>query len=160
MSDIIRRVDVNKIEYSDYKKQLADCVIVTHDHKLFLQTRPSYDGTNAQTISLFGGHIEKDESAKDAVIREINEETGGIIKRSELLFLCALTEDWTNHTELVHVFFWYDRAKTITGCYEHNPISFSSVPEILSDPKVMPYAKYSFELCDKNQILKPFKIEE
>lgn len=141
--DEIRQADSLKTDLKSYRKQLADCVVLTHDKKIYLQRRPDTWGKHAGVVNLFGGHVEEGENATQAVIRELNEETGGIIEPKYLVFVGAVTEGWTNHTEIVHVYFWHDTKNTITGCYEAEPISFDTVEEALAHPKLMDYARWA-----------------
>ena len=98
-----------------YKIHYADCLIKTHDDKILIQKRPDNWHSNAGGYNLFGGHVESGETIIKGVIREIKEETGANIKPEELLFIGCVSEDFTNHTELVHIFFWHDRHSRITG---------------------------------------------
>lgn len=65
----------------------------------------------------------------------------------------AVTEDWTAHTEIVHVHFWYDKYGTITGCYEAESREFDTVAEILPNPKVMDYAVWALKECQKLELI-------
>jgi len=55
-------------------------------------------------------------------------------KCREIVFIGAVTEDWTNHTELVHIHFWHDKKGIITGCYEAEPRYFDNAQEALTHP--------------------------
>lgn len=152
--DEIKTVDLIKADLSSYQKQLADCVVLTHDGKLYMQRRPESWGKHAGVVNIFGGHVEQGEMPTQAVIRELNEETGAQIKEKELLFVGAITEGWTNHSEIVHVYFWHDKHKTITGCYEAEPITFDTLKEAVAHPKIMDYAKWALNECEKRGLLK------
>jgi 8-oxo-dGTP diphosphatase len=131
----------------DHSKKLADCVVLTHDGKLYMQRRPDNWHSFPGVISLFGGHVEPDETPDRAVVRELNEETGARIDSQDLIFIGAVTEDCTAHVEIIHVYFWHDRKNTITGCYEAEPALFNSAQEVLLHPKVMDYAKWALLEC-------------
>jgi 8-oxo-dGTP diphosphatase len=107
-------------------------------------------------VNTFGGHVEPGETSAQAVIRELNEETGAKINGKDLLFIGALTEDWTNHEEAVHIYFWHDKERTITGCYECEAMTFDSLKEALAHPGLMPYAKWALEKCDAMGLIHNF----
>ncbi len=86
--------------------------------------------------------------------RELNEELGAQIEAGDVVFINAVTEDFTNHTELVHVYFWHDKDNTITGCYEGEPLFFKNAAEALAEPKLMEYAKWALEQCVARGLIK------
>lgn len=137
----------NQISQKTYTKHLADCVILTHNKRLYLQQRPAGWGKFSGMVNLFGGHVEGEETPLQAIIREIAEETGGIILNQELRLVGKVTEDFTQHTELVHVYFWHDKQQTITGCYEALPLYFETLEAALAQPQLMPYAKWALLKC-------------
>lgn len=153
MSDTIKRVDVSLVDFSAYRKQLADCVILTHDHQLLLQRRPDDWHSSPGRVNIFGGHVEAGETPHQAVRREINEETGGRIASEDLILIGAVTEVWTNHTEIVHVYFWHDKNATISGCYEAEPIFFRNVAEAIVHPKIMDYARWALVVCRERGLI-------
>lgn len=156
--DTIRVIDMSAADMSSYAKHLSDCVIVTHDQKLLLQQRPFNWGKSAGNLNIFGGHVEDGETPEEAVIREIKEETGGIIEPDDLIFLGAVTEDFTNHTELVHVHFWHDKNNTITGCYEAEAVSYHSLNGAISHPKIMDYTVWALNECMNKGYFDKFKL--
>lgn len=151
--DEIKPVDLATASLSAYKKQLADCVVLTQDGKLYMQKRPENWGKHAGVVNIFGGHIESGETPTQAVIRELNEETGARIEENDILFVGAITEGWTHHTEIVHVYFWHDKEGTITGCYEAESIIFDTMEGALSHPKIMDYAKWALIECRNRNLI-------
>ncbi len=149
----LQLADLKKTDFSNFSKQCADCVILTKDGKLMLQYRPPHWWTSPDCLNTFGGHVENGENALETVIRELQEETGGHAQKEDLAFLGALTEDWTDHTELVHLFFWHDRNGTITGCYEAESRFFDTAQTALEHPKLMDYARWAIEECRKRNLL-------
>ncbi|MDR3424051.1 MAG: NUDIX hydrolase [Alphaproteobacteria bacterium] len=148
--DEIKIVDASKIKMPSFKKHLADCVILTYDNRILLQKRPdNWPYSFPGTVNPFGGHVEKGETPLQAVIRELAEETGAKASEQDLLFVGAVSESFTNHTELVHIYFWHDKENTITGCYEGEAISFDTVEDALAHPKIMPYARWALEECQR-----------
>ncbi len=139
----VYNVDINATGQAEYKKHLANCIIKLSDGRLFLQKRPDNWWTYPGVINLFGGHVEDGESIKDAVIREVAEETGGSIEPDELVYLSSLLEEDTGFTELVHIFFWHDKRNTVTGCYEAEGIYFENAEEAISHPKTMDYSVHA-----------------
>ncbi|HNQ91976.1 MAG TPA: NUDIX domain-containing protein [Alphaproteobacteria bacterium] len=151
--DSIRVVDFDESRMVDFKNHLADCVVVTRDSKILMQQRPANWGRHAGVLNLFGGHVEDGETIVQGLIRELNEELGAIVKPEDLMFIGAVSEDWTDHTELVHVYFWRDVEGTITGCYEAESREYESVDAILTHPKLMDYAAWALLECRKRSLL-------
>lgn len=143
----IRLVDIQSADFGAYKVHLGDCVVLTHDHKILMQQRPLSWGRFGGNLNLFGGHIESGESVSQGLVRELHEELGAIVNPADLIFLGAVTEDFTDHTELVHIHFWRDRHNTITGCYEAEAVLYGAVAEALAHPQLMDYARWALEVC-------------
>jgi len=140
-------------QLSDYAVNLADCVIKTHDNKILLQRRPENWSSNAGGLNLFGGHIEKNETVIKGLIRELYEELGAKVPEKELIFIGAVTEDFTNYTEAVHVYFWHDKDNRITGCYEALPEVFESLDQVLEEKNIMEYAVWALKESQKEELL-------
>jgi len=132
---------------ADYHSNLADCVIKTHDNQILIQKRPENWGSNAGGYNLFGGHVEQNETIIEGLIREIKEETGALIIEKELIYIGTLSEDFTNYTDAVHIYFWHDADNRITGCYEAMPAYFDKIQEIEILPKVMEYTLWALNEC-------------
>ena len=143
MTETIRPVD----PAGHFKKHLADCIIVLSDGRLYMQQ-------GAGRVHPFGGHVEDGEAIVDAVIREIMEETGGMIDAENLVFIGAVTEAETGHTEAVHVYFWHDAKGTVTGCYEREPVWFDSVKDALAHPGLMDYARWAVMEARQRRLIK------
>lgn len=145
--EIIRLVDLTKIDEKSYAFYGVECLVVTKDNKIILQRR----GDNWQRfpgyLTLFGGQIENGETPMQALIRELNEELGAQAKESEVISLGAVTEAVTSYTELIHVYFWRDLQDTITGCYEGKIEYFNNAQEIISQPKVMDSTRFALNEC-------------
>lgn len=151
----IKEVAANGITKTKYKAHLADCVVLTHDNKILLQYRPpSWRKDPDNDINLFGGHVEDGEAITAALIRELHEETGAQINPDELHFIAAVTEAWTDHTELVHIHFWHDREQTITGCYEAEARHYKNLDDALSQAGLMDYARWALIKCKEKGLLK------
>lgn len=127
-----------------YQKHLADVLILRQSGVLYLQKHAA-DDRHPNLVHLFGGHVEAGETPASAAIREIHEETGGIIVPSDLIYIGSVSEDFTHHTELVHIYFWHDRNNTITGCYEREWIEFATVEAAFAHPHLMPYSQWAIE---------------
>ncbi len=143
--DTIQAVDLRTADMSAYRVHVADCVIVTKDRKLLLQQRPINWKNAAGCLTTFGGHIEEGETIHDGLIRELKEELGAEVRQEDLISLGGVTEDWTQHKELVHLYFWHDRQGTITGCYEAETRYYKSIEEALLHPKIMDYVKWALD---------------
>lgn len=149
----IRPVNIKAIDEHSYAKHLADCVILTQDNRLLLQKRPENWGSCPGALNIFGGHVEDGETVLEGLIRELHEEVGAQISPEEIVFIGAVTEDWTDHTELVHIHFWHDKKGTITGCYEAEPRHFDSVQEALKHPRIMDYTRWALQECENRGLL-------
>lgn len=136
-----------------YAVHLADCVVLTHDNKLLLQRRPDNWRTYPGRVNIFGGHIEEGETIVEGLKRELHEELGVSIDDNDLLFIGALTEEETDYTEAVHIYFWHDKTGSITGCYEAEPIYFANVEEALSHTKIMDYTVWAIKECQKKNLI-------
>ncbi len=155
MSDIktIRKVELSDISSGKFSKHLADCVILTHDNKILMQQRPATWGTYAGALNIFGGHVEEGESVMQALIRELHEELGAQLYERDVIFIGAVSEEETNHTELVHIYFWKDANKTITGCYEAEDRRFDMLADVLAAPKLMDYARWALLEANARKLL-------
>lgn len=143
LPDTIREVDPANVHGQRFERHLADCVILTHDNKILMQQRPLNWHSHPGVLNIFGGHVEKGETIIQALVRELREELGAQVDSNDVIFIGALTEDETNHTELVHVHFWRDEKGTITGCYEAEDKRFDTVDEALAHPGIMDYARWA-----------------
>jgi 8-oxo-dGTP diphosphatase len=120
-----------------FSGHLADCIVLGQDGQLVLQQRPSGWGRWGGYLNTFGGHVEPGETVMQALVRELKEELGAEVNPADVVFLGAITEEWTQHKELVHIHFWHDRHGTITGCYEGAAVRCQDVAVALSRSKVM-----------------------
>lgn len=70
---------------SEARSKLAACVLLVKDDKVFLAKRKNTDWANGQW-NIPGGTIERGETARDAAVRELNEEIGVTIDPATLQF--------------------------------------------------------------------------
>ena len=143
----IRLVDIASADKMAFKAHLADCVVITHDGKILMQQRPLSWGRFGGNLNLFGGHIESGESVSQGLVRELHEELGAIVNPADLILVGAVSEDFTDHTELVHIHFWHDRDHTITGCYEAEAVEYDRLEDALAHPQIMDYARWALLTC-------------
>lgn len=154
MNNRIRQIDLNKHTLKDFKAQHVGCLILTKEKKLLLQQRSDTCFTYPGFISTFGGKIELDESPTQALVRELNEELGATVLESDIVFIGAVTEAITNHTELVYEYFWHDKQDSITGCYEESPCYFDDMDSALQmKPKLMDDVVWVLGECQKHGFL-------
>lgn len=143
----LRLVDTHARRMDDFALHLADCIVLTKDGDILLQYRPPHWRTSPEWVTAFGGHVEAGESVLQALTRELHEELGAVVKPDDVHFIGAVSEDWTDHRELVHVHFWHDKAGSITGCYEAEARTYKNVADALAYPKVMDYARWALLEC-------------
>ncbi len=149
----IRQVNLDQTDMKQFAVCLADCVILTHDGKILMQRRPENWGSHPGVVNIFGGHVEEGESVVAGLLRELNEELGAVVQPDDLIFIGAVSEDITNHTEIVHVYFWHDKDQSITGCYEAEAITFEDVALALAHPKIMDYAAWALMECRRSGLI-------
>ncbi len=142
MNTTIREIDP-ATRAAQIVKHLADCVILTHDNKILMQFRPEGYGRFGGCLNIFGGHVEDGEDVITALIRELHEELGAIVRPEDVRFIATVTEGMTDHSEAVHIHFWHDRAGTITGCYECEARHYDTLDDALAHPKIMDYARWA-----------------
>lgn len=143
--DILRHVDISDINSLRAQKQYADCVVLSHDHKILMQYRPT-GWSNAGGLNLFGGHVEKGEAISDALKRELHEELGAKVMDHQVKYIGSVSEAITDHQKIVHIYFWHDVDASIMGCYEAELRQFASVDAVLACDNVMEYARWA--LCE------------
>ncbi len=77
-------------------------LMLVHDNKILLQKRVLESGLE---YGLIGGHVEQNESLKQALIREVLEESGIAVKDSDLSFQYLIDRKLDN-SHKVHFFFY------------------------------------------------------
>lgn len=144
---------VNNPNSSQYNKCFTGCIILSKNKQILLQKRPEYWHPYPGYITTFGGRIEKEETPSQAIVRELYEELGAKVSPEELVYLGAITEPCTGHTELIYEYFWHDNHNLITGCYEGIAIYFDNIEKILNQPKVMDDVEWLLNECQKRKLL-------
>lgn len=147
-------IDLTEIDASKFKRQCTGCIVLTHDNRILLQRRPNDWQTFPGMIATFGGGVEANESPLFAIIRELAEELGAQAEPNNLVYLGTITEQMTNHTELVHLYFWFDKHSTITGCYEGEAQFFDSIDDAFAHPKLMDDVKWALLECQARELLR------
>ncbi|MBI2032672.1 MAG: NUDIX domain-containing protein [Candidatus Levybacteria bacterium] len=91
-----------------FKLIAAVSIILVRDDKVFLIRRQNTGWGDGQ-YCLPGGHLEGNETAKEAAIREAKEETGVSIKHRDLIFFNISHVITTS--ERIHIYFYATRWK-------------------------------------------------
>ena len=146
-------VDTRCVAMSAYALHCADSVILTHDGRILMQYRPPDWPSFPNVISLFGGHVEAHESVVAALVRELAEELGAKVHPDDVVALGAVSEDFTKHQELVHLYFWHDKNGTITGCYEAEARFYATVQDIVQQPNLMEYAAWALRQAQQRNLI-------
>lgn len=107
--------------------ELTVLCLIEKDGKILFQNRV---GSDWQGYTMPGGHIERDESVVDAVIREVYEETGLTVKNPKLVGVKQFPIDDGRY--LVFFFRAYEFSGTLTSSVEGEVewIDRSEVPNI------------------------------
>jgi len=149
----MRIVDLRYADISAFVLHCADSVILTHDNRLLLQYRPPNWRSLPDVVSLFGGHVEAGETVMQGLVRELAEELGAKVNPADVIQLGAVSEDFTKHKELVHLYFWHDKNQTITGCYEAEARFYATVEEALQQPNLMEYSAWALREAKRRNLI-------
>lgn len=153
MIESVKLVNSNNTKIFDFKNQFVGCIILTNENQILLQQRDHDFKLYPDFLCEFGGHLEPDEQPSQAMIRELNEELGAIANENELISLGAITENSSNHSELIYTYFWHDVNTTITGCYEGTAKYFLDIPSILKYPKITDGLRWMLWQCQIKNLL-------
>ena len=129
-------------------------MILTQDEKIILQQRANDWHTFPGCLATFGGKIESGESPIQALVRELNEELGAKVMPADAISLGAITETYTEHSELIYTYFWHDDRDSITGCYEGEAAYYDNCAAALKHPKIMNDVRWILNKCQKLTLLK------
>ena len=151
--DRIISLDLNA-DLSRFADRYAGCLILTHDGQILVQQRGEDWDRYPGFLTEFGGRIEPGEVPLDAIIRELKEELGGIVHPQDVLSLGVMTEQVSQYTELLYVYFWQDKNKTITGCYEGEARFYASLQDVLKHPKKMDSLCWLLDTCQKRRLIR------
>jgi 8-oxo-dGTP diphosphatase len=157
MTAFIHRIqerDLTKLDETQFKHRYVGCLILTNDQKILLQQRGVDWNHFPGYLSEFGGRIESNESPMQALIRELKEELGAQVKAADVTTLGTITEESTEHSELVYVYFWHDKDGTITGCYEGKAVYFDKIKDVLACPNIMDSVRWLLNQCRHQQFIK------
>jgi hypothetical protein len=69
----------------------------------------------------------------------------------KIVFIGAVTKDWTDHPELVHIHFWHNKKGIFIGCYEAEPRYFDNAQESSKHP--IDYASWALLKCESLGLL-------
>ena len=148
------KTELKDIKEDKYKDRGVGCLVLSHDQKIVVQLRDAYAPTSPNCIDTFGGGIKPNENPQQALVRELNEELGAIVKLSDVVKLGAIIETNANHQSLVYMYFWYDRYDTITGCYEGKAKYINDSTYLDTQPKVADCLAWVIEECKKRRLIK------
>ena len=84
--DSIKIIDLTKADESSFHKRFVGCLVLTNNNKILLQQRGNDWDRFPGYLATFGGRIELEETAPQALVRELKEELGVQLKASKHLF--------------------------------------------------------------------------
>lgn len=148
----IRVIDYLPIQYADYQRHFAGCIVITQLGQILIQKRDNHCERFPGMLATFGGQIEPGETPEQGLIRELHEELGAQVNRDDLLALGAITKIGLDNA-LIHAYCWRDKKGSITGCYEGSPAFFKSAIEILKQPNLTADAHWIVIECVKRQLI-------
>ncbi|WP_223168357.1 NUDIX domain-containing protein [Legionella israelensis] len=122
--------------------------------KILLQRRPEHYGACPGYTCEFGGKIEIGETPDNALVRELKEELGAIVQMKDVIKLGAITEQMSQHKDLIYTYFWHDRYDTITGCYEGEPVFFECAGDVLDLKKITDALWWLIPRCKDRGLIK------
>lgn len=153
VADPITEIDLKAADLSVYRQQFADCIVLDARGRLLLQERPERGG-DGMLLSAFGGRVEGGETVLQALARELKEELGADVLEEDVKFLGAVSEAFTDHRDVVHIHFWQDKHKTVTGCYEWDLVVFDKVEDVFKHPGMMDYLGWGLRRCQDKGYLR------
>ena len=154
--DSIKIIDLTKIDGSSFPKSFVGCLVLTNNNKILLQQRGIDWDRYPGYLATFGGRIELEEAAPQALVRELKEELGANVILSDVISLGAITESYTNHSELIYTYFWHDKHNTITGCYEGEPKYYDNYTDALTHPKIMDDVRWIINESLTRGLIQPY----
>ncbi len=138
----------------DPKIHAAGCFLECNQEILYLKR--SKNREEAGTWCIPGGKIEKEETPKEAVIREVFEEVDIALSESQLIFLGVL---YMRLPHLDYTFYMFHQAFTSKPPFNLNQEHSEGLWMALSEIETYPLIRGGKEALDlyKSQILKSFK---
>lgn len=149
----IKEINLSTIDEGSFKQRHVGCIVFTSNKQILLQRRPLHWRTFPGKIATFGGHVEEKETPSEALVRELREELGAVVKGDELIVLGTITEEITQYKELIYLYYWHDKRDTITGCYECEAQYFTAVNEALHHPELMDDVHWALIECQNRKLL-------
>lgn len=135
---------------------VAKIILLDADDNFLLLTRSDTHPTLAGFYDLPGGQIEDAEEPGEAVVREVKEETGLDVLRSDLRVMYAVTmfigqRSWPTLLYLVRA---NDKKPPITLSYEHKLYEWASLDRLAEvEPHLAPTYREALEYIRAHDIL-------
>lgn len=119
--------------------QTSGGILLDRRGRMLLGLRAAHKRSSPLQWDIVGGHVEKGESLKDALIRELQEEIGITVRDCRLI--ASLRENPSRPAEPVHNVFavlsWAGKPRNVSD--EHVDIGWFTLRQVLSLPNRTPF---------------------
>ncbi len=130
-------------------------VFIQHDQKILFIEKKNHNSFVEGKLNGVGGHFEKGEEPYEAAIREINEETGLVLKDLQLAAMIYIDTN-KNPGILVFVFKAFSEDSSVIESRE-GKLLFLSREEIIKEKRIMKDIPFLLEVCDNHRKKDPPK---